>query len=64
MSSENHKRNGSDWQLWWLGVLGSAVYAALAPNWVAFGLAALPGAVAVLLKTVAARLVENESSAI
>ena len=40
------------------------MYAALAPNWVAFGLAALPGAVAVLLKTVAARLVENESSAI
>ena len=52
MSSKRHQRTGSDWRLWWVGisvVLGSAVYAALAPDWVAFGSAALLGAVAVLL---------------
>ena len=52
MPSKRHERTGSEWSLWWTGisiVLGSAAYAALAPNWVAFVAAALLGAVAVLL---------------
>jgi hypothetical protein len=52
MTTEGSKRPGNDWRLWWVGisvVLGAAVYSAVAPNWLAFALSALLGAVAILL---------------